>query len=215
LGVVALAVRWKMGSPVLIRQVRAGLHGRPFVLYKFRTMTEARDAQGNLLPDPLRLTPLGRFLRRASLDELPQFWNVVKGDMSFVGPRPLFVEYLPHYTEREGKRHLSRPGITGLAQVSGRNRLPWGERLELDVRYVERQSLALDLYLLLRTIGKVLRGSDVTEGAESNLAVERSSTLVATARPQAVPSSNGGEIFEGGPHGFTPEQAGSGGNDHG
>lgn len=130
-------------------------------------MTSERDSNGVLLPDARRLTPVGRFLRRTSLDELPQFWNVVAGKMSVVGPRPLFVDYLPYYTERERKRHEVRPGITGLAQVSGRNMLSWDERLELDVRYVERLSWRLDMWILLQTIVKVFRRSDVIETPSS------------------------------------------------
>jgi len=156
-----VVIRLTMGSPILFRQVRPGRDARPFTLLKLRTMTEARDRQGRLLDDGRRLTRLGRLLRRLSVDELPQFWNVLRGDMSLVGPRPLRLDYLPHYTRRERKRHLVRPGITGLAQVSGRNFLPWNERLELDVQYVERRSLALDLLLLFRTFKKALEGSGV------------------------------------------------------
>jgi lipopolysaccharide/colanic/teichoic acid biosynthesis glycosyltransferase len=160
---LAFLVRLKLGSPVLLRQVRPGLHGQIFTLLKFRTMTDARDADGNLLPDSERLTRLGRFLRKTSMDELPQLWNALKGDMSLVGPRPLFVKYLPYYTERERRRHNVRPGITGLAQISGRNQILWDERLELDVQYVENQSFALDLYILLKTVWKVVARSDIVE----------------------------------------------------
>jgi lipopolysaccharide/colanic/teichoic acid biosynthesis glycosyltransferase len=186
---VALLVRAGLGRPVLFRQVRPGRYGRPFTLLKFRTMTEARDACGVLLPDAQRLTPLGRVLRRASLDELTQLWNVLRGDMSLVGPRPLLTEYLPYYTERERLRHLVRPGITGLAQVSGRNRLPWDRRLEVDVQYVERLSLRLDLHILVRTALKVLRRVDVDEAnvAEPNLAAERAAAL---ARPHPSTGSS-------------------------
>ena len=149
------------GRPVFFRQARPGLHGRPFTMLKFRTMTDARDHEGYLLPDAQRLTRLGRFLRSSSLDELPELWNVLRGDMSLVGPRPLLMSYLPYYTEREQKRHLVRPGITGLAQVSGRNLLGWDERLELDVQYVENGSLLLDLRILLQTVVKALGRSDV------------------------------------------------------
>ncbi len=174
LALSALAVRLTMGSPVLFRQVRVGRDERPFTLLKLRTMNEARDEQGRLLPGRQRLTRVGRVLRATSLDELPQLWNVLRGEMSLVGPRPLHVDYLPYYTPRERLRHQVRPGITGLAQVRGRNRLTWDERLELDAQYVERKSLALDLRLLLETVGKVLSRRDVGEAArEGNLAEHR------------------------------------------
>ena len=134
---------------------------RPFTLVKFRTMRDAWDINGNLLPDQERVTPFGTFLRKTSLDELPPLWNVVRGEMSLIGPRPLFVRYLPYYTERERIRHNVRPGITGLAQVMGRNTLLWDDRLELDVQYVERQSLALDFWILVRTIIKVFKRENV------------------------------------------------------
>ena len=159
--VVALVIYFTMGSPVIFRQERAGLHGKPFVMYKFRTMLDLRDEKGNLLPDEERLTRVGRFLRRLSLDEIPQLWNVLKGDMSLVGPRPLLVEYLPYYTDREKKRHSVLPGITGWAQINGRNNLPWDERLEMDVWYVENWSLLLDIKILLITLLKVLRRENV------------------------------------------------------
>lgn len=161
MAIVALAIWRVMGRPVLFEQVRPGLGEAPFRLYKFRTMSEARDAQDRLLPDAERLGRLGRFLRKTSLDELPQLWNVLRGDMSLVGPRPLFTSYLPHYTPREKRRHEVRPGITGLAQVSGRNHLLWDERLELDVKYVENLSFWLDLRILLKTVAKVLLRQDV------------------------------------------------------
>lgn len=163
--VVALLVRLKLGAPVLFRQQRPGLHGRPFTIYKFRTMTDERDARGNLLPDERRITGLGHVLRRTSLDELPELWNVLKGDMSLVGPRPLLMEYLPYYTERECKRHSVKPGMTGLAQVNGRTRLGWDERLELDAQYVERLSLGLDVEILCKTIIKVVERSDIRTSA--------------------------------------------------
>ena len=160
--VVALLVRWRLGKPVLFRQVRAGLCGKPFVIYKFRTMTEARDAQGNPLPDEERLTPLGRFLRRYSLDELPEFFNVLKGDMSLVGPRPLYLRYIPRYSPEQKKRLWMKPGITGWAQVNGRNALSWEERFALDVWYVEHWSLWLDLKILFLTLWKVLKAEGVS-----------------------------------------------------
>jgi lipopolysaccharide/colanic/teichoic acid biosynthesis glycosyltransferase len=158
---VAIGIRATMGSPVLFRQTRIGLDEKPFTILKFRTMRDARDSAGRLLPDAQRLTPLGEFLRKTSLDELPQLFNVLKGDMSLVGPRPLLPEYLPYYTPRERLRHTVRPGLTGLAQVSGRNLLLWDERLELDAQYVERFSPALDAHIVLKTVLKVLRRADV------------------------------------------------------
>ncbi len=161
MALVAILVWLNLGSPVLFRQARSGLHGKPFVLLKFRTMTDTRDDTGNLLPDAQRLTRLGRFLRSSSLDELPELLNVLRGEMSLVGPRPLLVDYLPYYTVREQHRHCVLPGITGLAQVRGRNRLPWEERLELDVQYVEQQSLLLDMRILWETLWKVLFRRDI------------------------------------------------------
>jgi lipopolysaccharide/colanic/teichoic acid biosynthesis glycosyltransferase len=157
----ATLVRLLDGRPVLFGQVRAGLYGRPFTIYKFRTMTDACNIQGSPLPDSDRLTRLGALLRRTSIDELPELWNVVRGDMSLVGPRPLFMEYLPYYTEREQKRHQVKPGITGLAQTQGRNLLSWDDRLEMDVRYVEQISLLLDMRLLIITIWKTLAQNDI------------------------------------------------------
>lgn len=159
--IVAIAIRLTMGPPVIFSQVRPGLHGKPFVMYKFRTMLDLRDEEGNLLPDEVRLTKLGRFLRRSSLDEIPEFWNVLKGDMSLVGPRPLLIKYLPFFTEEEKKRFEVRPGITGLASVRGRNLLNWDERLKLDIQYVENCSFLLDLKLLFLTILKVIQCKDV------------------------------------------------------
>jgi lipopolysaccharide/colanic/teichoic acid biosynthesis glycosyltransferase len=153
---VAVAVRWSMGSPVLFRQVRPGRHAVPFAMYKFRTMRDAHDENGNPLPDGERLTAVGRFLRKTSLDELPELINVLRGDMSLVGPRPLLMRYLPYYTPREQRRHDVRPGITGWAQVNGRNTARWAERLEMDVWYVEHQSLWLDLKVLARTAASLL-----------------------------------------------------------
>lgn len=179
--VVAALIRIRMGSPVLFRQVRPGLHGRPFEVMKFRTMNNARDVNGELAPDRVRLTPLGRFLRKTSLDELPQLLNVLRGDMSLVGPRPLLADYLPYYSDREALRHSVRPGITGLAQVAGRNTVSWDDRLEMDVQYVEKLSFALDISILLRTFciaisrkGVALDSSEV----EGNLAdIRRSRAL--------------------------------------
>jgi lipopolysaccharide/colanic/teichoic acid biosynthesis glycosyltransferase len=152
----AWQVRRRIGVPVLFRQIRPGLAGRPFELLKFRTMTDERGPDGQLLPDKDRLTPFGRWLRASSLDELPELWNVLKGEMSLVGPRPLLVEYLPRYTPEQARRHEVRPGITGWAQVNGRNAISWEEKFKLDVWYVDNQSLWLDLKILWLTIKKVL-----------------------------------------------------------
>lgn len=160
LGPVMLAVwilvRVKMGRPALFRQVRPGLRARPFVIHKFRSMIDATNAEGNPLPDKERLTSFGRRLRRSSLDELPQLWNVLKGEMSFVGPRPLLMEYVPRYTPEQRRRLDVKPGITGLAQIAGRNTVGWEDRLALDVKYVDQASLGLDHLILLRTVKKVL-----------------------------------------------------------
>ncbi|NMM42049.1 sugar transferase [Pseudoalteromonas arctica] len=159
--IVAILVRVKLGSPILFSQQRPGLNGKIFRMYKFRSMTDERDESGALLPDKVRLTKFGSFLRSSSLDELPGLWNILKGDMSLVGPRPLLVEYLEFYTEREQLRHSLRPGLTGLAQVSGRNNLAWDERLEIDVEYVQNQSFLLDLKILYLTFIKVIKKEDV------------------------------------------------------
>lgn len=154
--VLAVLVRLRLGSPVLFRQVRPGLHGQPFELLKFRTMTDDRDGRGELLPDAQRLTTFGAWLRRSSLDELPELLNVLRGEMSLVGPRPLLMEYLDLYTPRQARRHEVRPGITGWAQVNGRNAATWSDKFELDVWYVEHQSLWLDLRILARTLRQVV-----------------------------------------------------------
>ena len=161
--IAALAVRLTMGGPVLFRQLRPGLKGRPFEVLKFRTMTDARDARGSLLPDEQRLTRTGRQLRRLSLDELPQLLNVLRGEMSLVGPRPLLMEYLPLYTPEQARRHDVLPGITGWAQVNGRNALDWQERFRLDVWYVDHQSLWLDLKILALTLARVLCREGINE----------------------------------------------------
>jgi lipopolysaccharide/colanic/teichoic acid biosynthesis glycosyltransferase len=159
---VALCVLVALGRPVLFRQLRPGQRGRPFVMCKFRTMTQARGADGRLLPDARRLGRFGRFLRSASLDELPELWNVVKGDMSLVGPRPLRMRYLPRYSAEQALRHEVRPGITGWAQVHGRNAIPWDRKLELDVWYVRNVSARLDLEILGRTILALVRREGIT-----------------------------------------------------
>ena len=160
--VIGVLVRLKLGAPVIFTQERPGRGGRAFLLRKFRTMTNARDASGTLLPDAERLTSFGHVLRSTSLDELPELWSVLRGDMSLVGPRPLLTRYLPLYSERHRRRHDVRPGITGLAQVSGRNALTWSEKLDLDVAYVEQCSLALDARILWRTLRSVARREGIT-----------------------------------------------------
>jgi|SRR5690606_6750205 len=166
---IALLVRVGMGSPVLFRQRRPGLHGRPFTILKFRTMTEARDGDGTLLPDVDRLTVLGRFLRRTSLDELPELINVLRGDMSLVGPRPLRMHYLDHYTPEQMRRHDVLPGITGWAQVNGRNALTWEEKFALDVWYVDHVSFWLDLKILLMTVLRVLTGDGISQPGHATM----------------------------------------------
>jgi lipopolysaccharide/colanic/teichoic acid biosynthesis glycosyltransferase len=153
--VIAIFIRWKLGAPVLFQQTRPGLNGLPFEMVKFRTMREAEGPDGRPLPDAERLTPLGRTLRSTSLDELPELWNVLKGDMSLVGPRPLLMEYLPLYTPEQARRHEVRPGITGWAQVNGRNALSWEEKFALDIWYVNNWSFWLDMRILLLTLRKV------------------------------------------------------------
>ncbi len=160
---LAIAVRVAIGSPALFRQRRPGRSGRPFRLVKFRTMVDARDADGRSLPDERRLVPLGRILRATSLDELPELWNVLRGDMSLVGPRPLLEQYLDRYTPEQARRHDVRPGITGLAQISGRNALSWDRRFELDVEYVQTVSFGLDLRILASTIGRVMNRDGISQ----------------------------------------------------
>lgn len=166
---VALLVRGQMGVPVLFRQLRPGLHGKPFVLYKFRTMRHETDGQGLLLADAERLTPLGNLLRRLSLDELPQLFNVIKGDLSLVGPRPLLMEYLPLYNAEQARRHEVKPGITGWAQVNGRNALSWEEKFALDVWYVDHQSFWLDMKILWMTVGKVLGSEGISQPGQATM----------------------------------------------
>ncbi|MDZ7696578.1 MAG: sugar transferase [Deltaproteobacteria bacterium] len=166
---IALLVRTDLGSPVLFRQVRPGLKGKPFTIYKFRTMTDERDLDGNLLLDSQRLTALGRFLRATSLDELPELWNVVKGDMSIVGPRPLLIQYLERYTPEQARRHEVKPGLTGWAQVNGRNALSWEEKFEMDVWYVAHWSLWLDLKIIGMTMVKVLKREGISAEGEATM----------------------------------------------
>jgi lipopolysaccharide/colanic/teichoic acid biosynthesis glycosyltransferase len=167
--VLAAVIRFKLGAPILFSQIRPGLNGRPFKLYKFRTMTNALDADGKLLTDEDRLTPFGQLLRRTSLDELPELWNVLKGDMSLVGPRPLLMEYLPLYTQEQSRRHEVRPGITGWAQVNGRNLLSWDERFILDVWYVDHHSILLDIKILFITSKKVLKREGISAKGEATM----------------------------------------------
>ena len=167
--IVAHKVKKNLGSPVLFRQVRPGLHGKPFEMIKFRTMKDALDTDGNPLPDSERLTPFGKMLRATSLDEMPELWNVIKGDMSIVGPRPLLMEYLPLYNAEQAKRHNVRPGITGYAQVNGRNAISWEKKFELDTWYVENQSLWLDFKIMLKTIKKVIAKDDISAEGEATM----------------------------------------------
>lgn len=162
-------IRRKLGSPVFFRQARPGLHGQSFEMIKFRTMTDARGPDGALLPDCERLTPFGRFLRETSLDELPELWNVLKGDMSLVGPRPLLMEYLPLYSPEQARRHAVRPGVTGWAQVNGRNAIGWEEKFALDVWYVDHKSLWLDLQILWLTVKKVLVRDGISAAGEATM----------------------------------------------
>ena len=169
LALVATLVHIRLGSPALFRQQRPGLHGRPFTLFKFRTMTDAQDAQGKLRPDAERLTPLGRFLRSTSLDELPEFLNVLKGDMSLVGPRPLMMQYLDRYTPEQMRRHKVRPGITGWAQVNGRNAITWEQKFALDVWYLDHWSLGLDLKILALTLWKILKREGISQPGQATM----------------------------------------------
>ena len=162
-------VRFRLGGPIFFRQTRPGMNCQPFEMIKFRTMTDERDADGELLPDSERLTSFGQFLRSTSLDELPELWNVLKGDMSLVGPRPLLMEYLPLYSERQARRHDVRPGITGWAQVNGRNALSWEEKFELDVWYVENRTLCLDVKILFLTIWQVVKRDGISHGGEATM----------------------------------------------
>lgn len=191
--IVWVLVRVRMGSPAFYSQERAGMDARPFVIRKFRSMIDARDDQGKLLPDKDRLTSLGRILRRSSLDELPQLWNVLVGDMSLVGPRPLWMEYVPRYSTKHRRRLDIKPGITGLAQIAGRNTLGWDERFDLDVKYVDTASIGLDLLILLRTVKKVLFAEGVpSSGTEINKKFMGSSVtpMKETASPDKDASSH-------------------------
>ena len=168
---VAILVRMKLGSPTFFKQQRPGLHGKPFYFYKFRTMTNEKGEDGELLPDECRLTSFGKFLRRTSLDEFPQLINVIKGDISLVGPRPLLMDYLSLYTKEQAKRHLVRPGITGWAQINGRNSISWEEKFELDVWYVKNRTFLLDIKILFFTVYKVFKSQDINQ--PGNVTVEK------------------------------------------
>lgn len=184
--VLCILVRVKLGSPIFFNQERPGKDEKIFTLHKFRTMTDARDEKGELLPDAVRLTKFGKFLRATSLDELPELFNIIKGDMSIIGPRPLLVSYLPYYTERERLRHSVRPGLTGLAQVSGRNFLDWDRRFQKDVEYVEHLTFGMDLKVLWMTVQTVLGHTEEvaedTNAAEGNFAEIRKKRLEETGR---------------------------------
>ena len=166
---VAMVVRCKLGSPVIFRQQRPGLGAAPFVVLKFRTMTDARDGQGNLLPDAERLTPVGMWIRSHTLDELPQLWNVLRGDMSLVGPRPLLTQYVERYTPEQGRRHMVKPGITGLAQISGRNALSWEEKFALDTWYVDHFSLWLDMTIMLKTVLRLIKHDGISQEGHATM----------------------------------------------
>ena len=167
--VVALLVRFKLGAPILFTQIRPGKHAKPFEMIKFRTMTDERDSNGELLPDSVRLTKFGQFLRSSSLDELPELWNVLKGDMSLVGPRPLLMEYVPLYSPEQARRHAIRPGVSGWAQVNGRNAISWEERFKLDVWYVDNRSFWLDIEVIGLTLKKVIVRDGISADGEATM----------------------------------------------
>lgn len=167
--ILAILVRKKLGSPVLFKQERPGLNEKIFTLYKFRTMTDEKDTEGNLLPDAIRLTRFGKFLRATSLDELPELFNILKGDMAIIGPRPLLVRYLPLYNEEQKKRHLVRPGLSGLAQVNGRNAISWEEKFQLDVQYIENMSFLFDWHLIIKTLLKVVKREGISSSTDATM----------------------------------------------
>lgn len=169
--ITAILVRIKLGTPVIFKQKRPGLNEKIFTLYKFRTMTDQKDEQGNLLPDEVRLTKFGKMLRSTSLDELPELWNILKGDMSVVGPRPLAVQYLPYYTDEERKRHSVRPGLTGLAQVNGRNAISWEERFSFDLQYITNISLLIDIKVIIDSMLVVISRKDIEQGVNRPLSL--------------------------------------------
>jgi sugar transferase EpsL len=169
--ILVIMVKFKLGSPIFFKQLRPGLYGKPFYFYKFRTMSNAKDEQGNLLSDAERLNDYGKFLRRYSLDELPQLFNVIRGDLSLVGPRPLLMEYIPLYNKEQARRHEVKPGITGWAQINGRNAISWDERFKLDVWYVDNHSFWLDIKILFLTVLKVIKGSGVTTNSGNTMSL--------------------------------------------
>jgi len=189
--VLAILVRWKLGHPVIFRQLRPGRGGRVFEVWKFRTMTDARDSAGNLLPDDERLPAIGILLRRSSLDELPELWNVLCGEMSLVGPRPLLIEYLARYSTEQARRHDVKPGITGWAQVNGRNAISWEEKFKLDVWYVDHCSFWLDLKILALTVLRVFQRKDISADGHATMPVfEGSATFPVTTKPLPARSEN-------------------------
>jgi sugar transferase EpsL len=183
---IAVIVRVKLGSPILFCQTRPGRAGRPFTVYKFRTMSDARDGNGRLLDDARRLTPFGRWLRGTSLDELPELWNILRGEMSFVGPRPLLMEYLSHYSPRQARRHEVKPGITGWAQINGRNAISWDERFERDLWYVDHVSFALDVKILFQTVLAVLLRKGISAARHATMPRFDSQTTSAASYEQGV-----------------------------
>ncbi|MEM1009606.1 MAG: sugar transferase [Myxococcota bacterium] len=187
--ILVILIRVMLGRPVLFRQKRAGYKGRIFELFKFRTMTNETDAEGNLLPDEQRLTRFGRFLRKSSLDELPQLWNIIKGDMGLVGPRPLHARYLPRYNERQAKRHDVRPGLTGWTQVLFRNNASWEQKLEQDAWYVENKNPWLDLKIVFKTVGKVLFAKNVNAAGSATAPEFSPTTQTHSPNPQATPNT--------------------------
>ena len=190
-GAIAVAIRLTMGAPILFRQRRAGRDARPFTVLKFRTMKDSRDAAGNLLPDAERLTAVGRFVRRTSLDELPQLWNVLRGEMSLVGPRPLLEQYVPLYDQTQQRRHDVLPGLTGWAQVNGRNAKTWPEKLALDIWYVDHWSVALDARILAKTVLKVLRSEGISQPGHETMPVFDGRSAATSFEPAEVGSRNG------------------------
>jgi sugar transferase EpsL len=183
--VLAILVRWKLGRPVIFRQHRPGRNGRVFKVWKFRTMTDARDGDGRLLSDAQRLPPFGRWLRATSLDELPELWNVLRGDMSLVGPRPLLVEYLPLYSVEQARRHELRPGLTGWAQINGRNALTWDEKFRLDLWYIDHRTFWLDLKIIGLTVARVFRREGISAAGEATMP-RFTGTLASTAGPSKI-----------------------------
>jgi sugar transferase EpsL len=192
LGMIWVLVRFRMGAPAVFRQERAGLHGRPFAVYKFRTMSDDRDEAGCLRSDAERLTPLGQLLRRTSLDELPQLLNVFLGQMSLVGPRPLYVKYIPRYSAWQARRLEVKPGITGLAQISGRNALSWEDRLNLDVQYVDEARFLLDLKILVLTLKKVVRSEGISKAGHATMEEFMGNEIIESPPSGSLPSGNSG-----------------------